>query len=158
MSPPSISPSSFVISTILSAGRKSSGSSSILAVLEFPHLQALLLVLPQTLLSHGLSRIVFLQPIGGASRFRLDCAFRIPASPFGKPTGIALIDSITLTACEPRRAHSHRVFRDIAQWGKTSTGWFFGFKVHSIINDQGELLAVKLTAGNVDDRKPDVRG
>lgn len=80
------------------------------------------------------------------------CAFLL--ANLGKPTGIAFIDSTTLEVCDPHRAHSHRVFRDIAQWGKTSTGWFFGFKVHLIINDQGELLAVKFTTGNVDDREP----
>ena len=33
-------------------------------------------------------------------------------------------------------------------------GWFYGFKLHLIVNDQGELLAVQLTPGNTDDRKP----
>jgi hypothetical protein len=42
----------------------------------------------------------------------------------------------------------------VAQRGKTSTGWFFGFKLHLITNDRGELLNVCFTAGNVDDRKP----
>lgn len=80
------------------------------------------------------------------------CAFLL--AHLGQPTGLAFVDSTTLDACDPRRAHAHRVFRDVAKWGKTSTGWFFGFKVHLIINDRGELLAVKFTAGNVDDREP----
>jgi len=46
------------------------------------------------------------------------------------------------------------VFQNIAGWGKNSLGWHFGFKLHLIINDLGELLAFKLTPGNVDDRKP----
>lgn len=33
-------------------------------------------------------------------------------------------------------------------------GWFYGFKLHLVINHKGEILATKLTAGNVDDRKP----
>jgi hypothetical protein len=33
-------------------------------------------------------------------------------------------------------------------------GWFFDFKLHFVINDRGELLAVRVTPGNVDDRKP----
>lgn len=37
---------------------------------------------------------------------------------------------------------------------KTRSRWHFGFKLHLIISDRGELLAFKLTAGNVDDRKP----
>jgi hypothetical protein len=47
-----------------------------------------------------------------------------------------------------KRINSHRVFRRIAKRGKTSTGWFFGFKLHLIINDHGEILAYMLTAGN----------
>ena len=33
-------------------------------------------------------------------------------------------------------------------------GWFYGFKLHLIVNERGELLSVKWTEGNVDDRKP----
>ena len=53
-----------------------------------------------------------------------------------------------------KRAHSHKVFEGLVNWGKTSTGWKFGFKLHLIINDKGELLAFKLTPANIDDRKP----
>ncbi len=41
-----------------------------------------------------------------------------------------------------------------AQRGKTSMGWFYGFKLHLAVNDRGELLACCLTPGNVDDRTP----
>ncbi|WP_256212172.1 transposase [Nitrosomonas communis] len=41
---------------------------------------------------------------------------------------------------------------EFAARGKTSVGWFYGFKLHLVINNQGELLGVKITAGNVDDR------
>jgi Transposase DDE domain len=53
-----------------------------------------------------------------------------------------------------RRIESNKVFRGLAKRGKTSVGWFYGFKVHLVINDSGELLGVMVTAGNVDDRKP----
>ena len=33
-------------------------------------------------------------------------------------------------------------------------GWFFGFKLHIIINDVGQIMAIKITKGNVDDRTP----
>jgi transposase len=56
--------------------------------------------------------------------------------------------------CHNRRIHSHRVFDGLAQRGKSSVDWFFGFKLHLVVNDAGELLAVWLTPGNVDDRKP----
>ena len=38
--------------------------------------------------------------------------------------------------------------------GKTSMGWFFGFKLHMIINDIGQIMAIKITKGNIDDRTP----
>ena len=72
----------------------------------------------------------------------------------GEVTGIAFIDSTSLKVCHNRRIHSHKVFKDLAQRGKNSMGWFYGFKLHLIINEHGELLAFKFTAGNVDDRKP----
>ena len=46
------------------------------------------------------------------------------------------------------------MFQGAARLGKTTIGWFFGFKLHLIINECGELLAVRLTPGNVDDRQP----
>ena len=42
----------------------------------------------------------------------------------------------------------------MAQRGKTSVGWFFGFKLRLVVNDRGELLACRLTRGNADDRTP----
>jgi len=72
----------------------------------------------------------------------------------GGCTGISFVDSTPLKVCHNRRIHSHKVFDGFAQRGKSSMGWFFGFKLHLIINDQGEILAFHLTPGNVDDRKP----
>jgi hypothetical protein len=73
---------------------------------------------------------------------------------FGQCSGISFVDSLPLAVCHNRRIHSHRVFADLARRGKSSVDWFFGFKLHLIVNDEGELLAVWLTTGNVDDRKP----
>jgi hypothetical protein len=72
----------------------------------------------------------------------------------GQCTGISFVDSTILTVCHARRINSHRVFKKIARRGKTSTGWFYGFKLHLIINDIGEILAYMLTPGNIDDRIP----
>ena len=72
----------------------------------------------------------------------------------GKMTGIAFIDSTPIEVCHPCRAKSHRVFGDLPQWGKNSVGWYYGFKLHLIVNDQGELLSFQLTPANTDDRKP----
>lgn len=69
-----------------------------------------------------------------------------------QPTGISFIDSTPLKVCHNKRISRHRVFDGLAQIGKTTMGWFFGFKLHLIINDRGGLLGCRLTAGNVDDR------
>jgi hypothetical protein len=68
--------------------------------------------------------------------------------------GVAFIDSTALAVCENTRIHQHQVFASKAQRGKTSTGWFFGFKLHLVINHQGEIISFCLTTGNTDDRKP----
>jgi hypothetical protein len=72
----------------------------------------------------------------------------------GHCTGISFVDSTPLTVCNNTRIHQHRVFTGLAQRGHTSVGWFYGFKLHASINERGELLALTLTAGNVDDRRP----
>ena len=75
-------------------------------------------------------------------------------SRFGACTGIGFIDSTALAVCGNNRIQRNRVFRGLAKIGKTTMGWFFGFKLHLVINECGELLAVQLTPGNVDDRQP----
>jgi len=72
----------------------------------------------------------------------------------GRCSGISFIDSTSLKVCHNRRIHSHKVFAGCARRGKTSVDWFFGFKLHLVINDRGELLNVRLTPGNTDDRRP----
>jgi IS5 family transposase len=73
---------------------------------------------------------------------------------YGKSRGIAFIDATSIAVCHNRRIASHRVFEDLAARGKTSIDWFYGFKVHLVVNDQGDLLAVAITPANRDDRKP----
>lgn len=72
----------------------------------------------------------------------------------GRATGIAFIDSTSLSVCHNCRIHAHKVFDGLAARGKTSVGWFFGFKLHLVVNDRGEILSFCLTPGNVDDRAP----
>jgi len=72
----------------------------------------------------------------------------------GKCSGISFIDATSLAVCDNHRIRQHRVFQGWAARGKTSMGWFYGFKLHVVVNDRGELLAVYLTPGNIDDRQP----
>lgn len=72
----------------------------------------------------------------------------------GKCTGVAYVDSTPLRVCKQQRILIHKTFKGIAERGKCSLGWFYGFKLHLIINDRGEILNFMFTPGNVDDRQP----
>ena len=72
----------------------------------------------------------------------------------GKCTGISYIDSTPIRVCHIKREKQHKVFKGFAQKGQCSLGWFYGFKLHLIINDKGEILDFIITLGNIDDRKP----
>jgi transposase len=73
---------------------------------------------------------------------------------FGQCSGISFMDSTALKVCHNRRINQHKVFENLAARGKTSVDWFFGFKLHLVVNDRGELLNIILTPGNTDDRTP----
>ena len=89
---------------------------------------------------------------------------------FGSCTGIGFVDATSLKVCQHggciswgnpsiphrhnRRIKHHKVFDGLAQRGKTSVDWFFGFKLHLVVNEVGQLLNAQLTPGNVDDRRP----
>jgi len=72
----------------------------------------------------------------------------------GAHTGISFVDSTPLKVCHNKRIEKNKVFAGIAARGKTTMGWFYGFKLHLVVNAHGEILSFQLTPGNVDDRKP----
>jgi hypothetical protein len=76
----------------------------------------------------------------------------------GECTGISFIDSTVLRVCHIKRASRNKVFDGLAAKSKSTMGWFFGFKLHLLINERGELLSFRLTSGNVDDREPVKKG
>lgn len=69
----------------------------------------------------------------------------------GNITGIAFIDSTSIDVCHNKRIKRNKVFKGLAKRGKTTSGWFYGFKLHLIINERGEILSFHLTPGNVAD-------
>jgi len=71
-------------------------------------------------------------------------------------TGHYYIDSKKLPVCDNLRIHSHKVFEGIAARGKGSTGWFFGLKLHLVINQHGQLARFLITPANVADNNHQV--
>lgn len=72
----------------------------------------------------------------------------------GDSTGISFVDSTPIRVCKPKRIKNNKVFKGIATTGKSTMGWFHGFKLHIVINDKGEILNFTITQANVDDRTP----
>lgn len=72
----------------------------------------------------------------------------------GACTGISFVDSTPIRACKNKRIKNNKVFQGIATIGKSTMGWFYGFKLHIVVNDKGELLDFIITQANVDDRTP----
>jgi len=72
----------------------------------------------------------------------------------GDCTGISFIDSTPIRVCKNKRNSRNKVFKGIATTGKSTIGWFHGFKLHIVINDKGEILNFVITQANVDDRTP----
>jgi hypothetical protein len=66
----------------------------------------------------------------------------------GEPTGLYFADATKLAVCHNRRIHRHKVFAGLAARGKTSMGWFFGLKLHFVINHKGQVMALRITPGN----------
>jgi len=73
---------------------------------------------------------------------------------FGQCSGISFVDATSLKVCHNRRIAQHRVFDRMAARGKTSVDWFYGFKLHLVVSEYGDLLNFTVTPGNMDDRKP----
>ena len=72
----------------------------------------------------------------------------------GKCTGVSLIDSTPLRACHIKRERSHKTMKGWAQKGRSTMGWFYGFKLHLVINNKGEIITYQITPVNTDDRAP----
>lgn len=71
----------------------------------------------------------------------------------GRKTGIYYVDATHFSVCKNIRIGSHKTFAGLAARGHRSIDWFYGFKLHMMINDKSEIVAIKITKGNTDDRK-----
>lgn len=74
----------------------------------------------------------------------------------GHCDGTSYIDSFSLSVSHQKRIYSHKTFKGLAGRGKTSVGWFYGFKVHVVINGWGEIIDFCITPGNVVDNNNSV--
>lgn len=72
----------------------------------------------------------------------------------GKATDVYYVDSTSIEACHIKREKRHKVFKGLATKGKNSMGWFFGFKLHIVINKVGEIMSFQLTPAHINDRAP----
>lgn len=72
----------------------------------------------------------------------------------GDCTGITYVDSTPIRVCNNKRIKRNKVFKDVAAVGKSTMGWFFGFKLHLVVNEKGDILNFVITPGNIDDRAP----
>jgi hypothetical protein len=73
----------------------------------------------------------------------------------GQLCGVYYADTTRIIACHNRRIQSNRVFRGKAKRGKSSVGWFYGFKLFLVVNAFGEIINVVFTTGNVADNNTD---
>lgn len=89
-----------------------------------------------------------------AQRSLLPMALLLKTGCLGECTGISFIDSTPIRVCKNKRIKRNRVFKGIASTGKSTMGWFHGFKLHLVVNDRGEILNFCITRANVDDREP----
>jgi hypothetical protein len=123
---------------------------------QLPLLQMVLSALP--LPSQSFSCPGQLQVVRGTDRlYPVSPARLYPVFQAGKkPAGVSFIDSTPLKVCHNRFIYNHKVFKTYVARGKSSTGWFYGFKLHLIINDCREICSFCLTPGNVDDWNADV--
>jgi len=72
----------------------------------------------------------------------------------GSCSGISFVDSTSIRVCKNNRIFNHKVFEGIATRGKSTMGYFFGFKLHIVVSDTGEILDFVITPGHIDDRTP----
>lgn len=63
------------------------------------------------------------------------------------------IDSTPLSVCYNYNINSHKVNKGLAERGKSTKGWFYGFKLHGVCNEMGLLEEILFTPGNVHDCK-----
>jgi transposase len=71
----------------------------------------------------------------------------------GEELQLFRMDSKPIPVCHPLRHARVRLLReDGAYFSKSTKGWFFGFKLHSVVNQHGLIVGAILTPANTDDR------
>lgn len=98
-------------------------------------------------ISVGYDRFIWYIPIAFLPMF----CFHLHRCKASIRTGIYFVDSTRIESCHPKRAHQHQVFKGLSSWGKTSTGWFYGLKIHLVVNNLGEIIQTCFSSGNTSD-------
>jgi Transposase DDE domain. len=87
-----------------------------------------------------------------SKRVAIKMMFFIKLGLVGTCTGISFVDSTCMPVCHNKRIYRNKVFKGLAERGKSTMGWYFGFKLHLLCNERGEILNFMFTKANVDDR------
>lgn len=90
------------------------------------------------------------------ARLSVEMTLFLQVCRFGRYTGISFVDSTCIPVCHNKRIKRNRVFKDYAVVGRSTMGWYFGFKLHPIVNERGEVLNFMPTKVNVDDKDENV--
>jgi transposase len=62
-------------------------------------------------------------------------------------------DASALPVCKIKREFTHKVAKGLASKSKGTMGWYYGFKLHLVVDKDGLILAWRITTATVDDRK-----
>ncbi|MFT6337284.1 MAG: hypothetical protein ACI86M_003100 [Saprospiraceae bacterium] len=66
----------------------------------------------------------------------------------GPCTGISFVDSTPIIVCKNKRIFNHKAFNGIATRGKCTMGFFYGFKLHIVVNEIGQIIDFQITQAN----------
>ena len=67
-------------------------------------------------------------------------------------SGIHFIDSTSLQICKNYNIYRNKVGSGLANRGRSTKGWFFGFKLHGVCNKEGFMEDIMFSPGSPNDK------